>query len=151
MPRKKIEDPSVSDIPEQITENTIPAETNPEEQSVQLSSGNDLTFEEVSLEEFSAAEPMAEPEETPSPKRRTTVRKKAVSENVEAASDEPLPAAEESTVSTAIPHDKNDPKEPVPSRNDFFSLDFHALDRDLTPEQQREWNSIYASFRGTTL
>lgn len=30
----------------------------------------------------------------------------------------------------------------------FFELDFHELDRDLTEEERKEWNSIYASFRG---
>lgn len=34
------------------------------------------------------------------------------------------------------------------ARRAFFGLDFHELDRGLTPEQAQEWNSIYASFRG---
>ena len=33
-------------------------------------------------------------------------------------------------------------------RRAFYDLDFHELDRDLTPEQRQEWNSIYASYRG---
>ena len=33
-------------------------------------------------------------------------------------------------------------------RRSFYDLDFHELDRDLTPEQRQEWNSIYASYRG---
>ena len=33
-------------------------------------------------------------------------------------------------------------------RRAFFDLDFNELDRDLTPEQKQEWNSIYASYRG---
>ena len=43
------------------------------------------------------------------------------------------------------------PREPTPAEADraaFFGLDFHGLDRDLTPEQRKEWNSIYASYRG---
>ncbi len=42
-----------------------------------------------------------------------------------------------------------EPSEPVKSdRQRFFELDFHGLDRGLTPEEQQEWNSIYASYRG---
>lgn len=37
---------------------------------------------------------------------------------------------------------------PKSDRQSFFELDFHELDRNLTPEEQQEWNSIYASYRG---
>ena len=148
MPRKKTEDPSVPDILEQVTENTAPAEIIPEQQPVQLGSEDDLTLAEVPAEDLPAAEPMEEPEEAPSPILRTTNRKKPVIEEVEEALEEPLPNAEENTTLPAVPQEVSNPTEPVPSRNDFFSLDFHALDRDLTPEQRQEWNSIYASFRG---
>ena len=40
------------------------------------------------------------------------------------------------------------PDPPIDERRAFFGLDFHELDRGLTPEQQQEWNSIYASYRG---
>ena len=33
-------------------------------------------------------------------------------------------------------------------RRAFYGLDFNELDRDLSPEQRQEWNSIYASYRG---
>ena len=33
----------------------------------------------------------------------------------------------------------------------FFGLDFNGLDRSLTPEQRKEWNSIYASYRGRSV
>ncbi len=42
------------------------------------------------------------------------------------------------------------PPPPVPERSDrqvFYGLDFNELDRDLTPEERQEWNSIYASYR----
>ena len=41
-------------------------------------------------------------------------------------------------------------KDPVPvgERQQFFNLKFNHLDHDLTPEEQQEWNSIYASYRG---
>lgn len=40
---------------------------------------------------------------------------------------------------------------PAPEKTDrqkFYELKFNALDRDLTPEERQEWNSIYASYRG---
>ena len=67
---------------------------------------------------------------------------------MEETSEEPLPNAEGNTSLPTVPQKVGNPTEPAPSRSDFFSLDFHALDRDLTPEQRQEWNSIYASFRG---
>ncbi|MBQ9346311.1 MAG: hypothetical protein IJT94_03090, partial [Oscillibacter sp.] len=33
----------------------------------------------------------------------------------------------------------------------FFGLQFNRLDRNLTPEQRQEWNSIYASYRGRSV
>lgn len=33
-------------------------------------------------------------------------------------------------------------------RDKFFHLDFRKLDRDLTEEERKEWNAIYASYRG---
>lgn len=41
------------------------------------------------------------------------------------------------------------PKSPAKSdRQKFFELKFNELDRNLTPEERQEWNSIYASYRG---
>ena len=36
-------------------------------------------------------------------------------------------------------------------RRAFYGLDFNELDRELTPEQRQEWNSIYASYRGRSV
>ena len=54
--------------------------------------------------------------------------------------------------------DGEDDGEPPPhslseeeARKAFFALDFNELDRDLTPEQRQEWNSIYASCRGRSV
>lgn len=45
------------------------------------------------------------------------------------------------------------PPAPAPTqsksdRQNFYDLDFNALDRGLTAEERQEWNSIYASYRG---
>lgn len=42
----------------------------------------------------------------------------------------------------------SDAGEKKDERTQFYELDFNELDRDLTPEERREWNSIYASYRG---
>ena len=36
-------------------------------------------------------------------------------------------------------------------RQKFYALDFNELDRDLTPEERKEWNAIYASYRGRSI
>lgn len=40
---------------------------------------------------------------------------------------------------------------PKTARQTFYSLDFRAIDRDLSPEQEQEWNAIYASFRSRSI
>ena len=44
--------------------------------------------------------------------------------------------------------DKSENPTAAEDRKAFFALDFNKLDRELTPEQQQEWSSIYASYRG---
>ena len=41
-------------------------------------------------------------------------------------------------------------KTPEEERRAFYDLNFNELDRNLTPEQRQEWNSVYASYRGHT-
>lgn len=36
------------------------------------------------------------------------------------------------------------------SPSSFFNVDYNEMDRDLSPDQLREWTSIYASFRSKT-
>lgn len=36
-------------------------------------------------------------------------------------------------------------------RRAFYDLNFRELDRDLSPEEQQEWNAIYASYRGRSV
>ena len=43
------------------------------------------------------------------------------------------------------------PQEPIPERKGFYQLDFNELDRDLSPEERQEWNSIYASYRSRSV
>lgn len=54
-------------------------------------------------------------------------------------------------VAEAPPTAEQEPPAPKPEMSDrekFFHLDFHKLDRNLSEEERREWNAIYASYRG---
>lgn len=46
---------------------------------------------------------------------------------------------------------KKPPQAKKSERQQFFDLQFNELDRDLTDEERREWNAIYASFRGRSV
>ena len=64
--------------------------------------------------------------------------------------------ATESTTSTAISERQATaspatPQSPISERRAFFGQNFRELDRGLTPMEQQEWNSIYASYRGRSV
>lgn len=61
--------------------------------------------------------------------------------------DNSIPTKEEKLIPAATEADAP-PQTPKSDRQSFFKLDFHELDRNLTQEEQQEWNSIYASYRG---
>ena len=42
-------------------------------------------------------------------------------------------------------------QEQIPEHRSFYQLDFNELDRDLSPEERQEWNSIYASYRSRSV
>lgn len=58
-----------------------------------------------------------------------------------------LPATSEPE---AAPPRRGAREQPAP-RPSFFQTDFRSLDRDLSPEQMQEWNSIYASYRSKSI
>ena len=95
-------------------------------------------------------------------------------ENAGEAPDEPAPAdngVEESSAPAPVessPEEETEEiipttSEPEPStrrraareqpapRPSFFQTNFRELDRDLSPEQMQEWNSIYASYRSKSV
>lgn len=39
----------------------------------------------------------------------------------------------------------------MPKKKSFYELNLNSLDRNLTPEQAQEWNSIYASYRSRSI
>ena len=75
-------------------------------------------------------------------------------DNAESAEDEPPPEENAVVTRPRTRTARNAPREPSGAASDraaFFGLDFNELDRSLTPEQRREWNSIYASYRGRSV
>ena len=67
--------------------------------------------------------------------------------------EEPVPeeaaaeAAEDEYLAADNPEMPDAPEEKS-ERTLFYELDFNELDRGLSEEERKEWNSIYASFRG---
>lgn len=131
-----------------------------------------VTLEAPVLESTDNSEPTAEPlpmlpEET-EPMSMQSEALGAVSEPIlqEEAADQP-PAEEQpaaKTAKTRTTRKKAEQPQPVgqsgelaetpkpkTARQTFYSLDFRALDRDLSPEQEQEWNAIYASFRSRSI
>ncbi|GHV35332.1 hypothetical protein FACS18949_13090 [Clostridia bacterium] len=52
----------------------------------------------------------------------------------------------EITEESIVPIESETPK-PQP----FYALDFHELDKNLSPDEHREWNAIYASYRAGSI
>ncbi len=66
-------------------------------------------------------------------------------------------AVEEDRIATYGEEEKFIPSQPTPQEEspdkakNFFDLDFHELDRDLTDAEKQDWNNIYASFRSKSV
>ena len=69
-------------------------------------------------------------------------------EEVESNADLERDVSPDTAESVEPPADTEPDPAPKSDRQRFYELDFHELDRDLSPEEQQEWNSIYASYRG---
>ena len=75
--------------------------------------------------------------------KRSLTRKRAATPK----SETDTKAVVEETPPTDSPQAQNAESD----RRAFYGLDFNELDRELTPEQRQEWNSIYASYRGRSV
>ena len=93
----------------------------------------------------------AKPPETPAPRRAAGARRKTVKETP-SPEDENNPEPENSmpAVSPTRGSGNQAAKEPRAPAN-FYQSDFRHLDRDLTEQEQQEWNGIYASFRSQSI
>lgn len=77
--------------------------------------------------------------------------KKQGSDFIRVGSSEEPSEADASVVNSPLPKNTapiQEERTPGEERRAFYNLDFNELDRDLSPEQRQEWNSIYASYRG---
>ncbi|MBP5717764.1 MAG: hypothetical protein J6X53_02135, partial [Abditibacteriota bacterium] len=66
----------------------------------------------------------------------------------------PAPVVLSPAPASAVPARRRGSRPPAGDAADraaFFGLQFNRLDRNLTPEQRQEWNSIYASYRGRSV
>lgn len=115
-----------------------------------------LSIEMPTAEEAGADETPVPAEMREQPKELEASEKYGVDALEKAEAPLTTPSAEESdwgfqeeqNTSSSEPET---PAPPTPSKSDrqkFFELKFHDLDRNLTPEERQEWNTIYASYRG---
>lgn len=150
-----VEEPATQDTP--LTEDGMPPgnmeEAAPIADAVQPAP---LSIEMPTAEEAGADETPVPAEMREQPKEPETSEKYGVDALEKAEAPPTTPSAEESdwgfqeeqNTSSSEPET---PAPPTPSKSDrqkFFELKFHDLDRNLTPEERQEWNTIYASYRG---
>ena len=127
------EDLEISSVPSETDAEAEVVPTEASEDAEESSSDDaDMTVDFV---EDSTAQEVSPPE----PETATEVEQAVVEE------DPSPPAAE---VSPAEDQEPPAPKPEMSDREKFFHLDFHKLDRNLSEEERREWNAIYASYRG---
>lgn len=86
-----------------------------------------------------AEEPAIQEGSPPDPETTAEVEEAVSEEDTSPLVAEAPPAAEQQAPA---------PKPEMSDREKFFHLDFHKLDRNLSEEERREWNAIYASYRG---
>lgn len=124
MPRKKI----------------VPEENFPEVTTVEgadaLATAETPTENHIAENPDEPMQPADEPADTPSPV--------VPEEHIELPPAEDVPTSPEETPTARR---KKAVSAKAASKNSFFDLDFNALDRNLSPAERQEWNSIYASYR----
>lgn len=128
------ENPNLEEIPVQETSETFPLEDSPtpvEENDQPLPDTENVP----TIPQFEAEEPAA-------------LEESAVVEDSATSEKTTAPAKPPAKRKAAKP--ANDDK-PLSARQAFYKTDFRELDRDLSPEQEQEWNSIYASFRSGSI
>ena len=149
--------PAEEEGPESIDTASLP-EDEPQEATI---AGLLADYSAASMEEN---EP--EPQEK-SPQEEEGEAASSANDSVSADSEPmepPVPVQEEESSpeneAAKIPPAASEPEAASPRRGarerpaphpSFFQTDFRALDRDLSPEQMQEWNSIYASYRSQSI
>ena len=108
------------------------AEAEPQEKSPQEENAGEAPDKPTPADNGLEESPAPAPVEESSPEEET---------------QEIIPAASEPK---AAPPRRAAREQPAP-RPSFFQTNFWELDRDLSPEQMQEWNSIYASYRSKSV
>ena len=173
MPRKKtVPTEPMSDPPVEVTESTVETTPDPVEQppvdsltgstppgeGLEILSMPSETDAETEVTPAEASEDAEEPSpddadmtvdfaEDPASQEGSPPVPETTAEVEEAVSEEdnsPLVAEAPPAAEQQVPA----PKPEMSDREKFFHLDFHKLDRNLSEEERREWNAIYASYRG---
>lgn len=117
-----------------LPELTVPVQERPDSPAVPLIPSDEPPVQETAesaAERVSGEAPERETDDTAKTPQRARKRKAA---GAGAGADE-----------------KPAPVRNADERQAFYDLDFRTLDRNLTPEQRQEWNSIYASYRGRSV
>lgn len=79
------------------------------------------------------------------------VQRRRTNRRSQRAAEDPEQPAAVSTVESPGTQEEHPTFREHNGHSDFYDLDFNALDRDLSPEQRQEWNSIYASYRSRSV
>lgn len=121
---------------------SVPSETDAETEGASTEASEDA--EEPSADDADmtvdfAEEPAIQEGSPPDPETTAEVEEAVSEEDTSPLVAEAPPAAEQQAPA---------PKPEMSDREKFFHLDFHKLDRNLSEEERREWNAIYASYRG---
>ena len=91
--------------------------------------------------------------EQQNPEQQTSYEEPVKQETLEKETELPSEAAVASEIPDEYPEElaKEEPAAELSDRQKFFALNFNELDRALSPEERKEWNSLYASYRGRSV
>ncbi len=154
MPKKKVEPDVVGEIPEAVAPNTPAEMPNDTEGLTSVAQDEDVNIIAVDPDPIAPTSGNGYDLETPlelpaeAIPTKASARKRAPRKQVPPA-DIPAPLSEDEGIPYGEEMDEDDMISPEEqARRAFYGLDFREIDRGLSPEQQQEWNSIYASYRG---
>ena len=119
----------------------MPSGTDAEAEGASTEASEDAeepSYDDADMTVGFAEEPAIREDSPPDPETTAEVEEAVVEEDTSPPMTE-APAGEQETPA---------PKPEMSDREKFFHLDFHKLDRNLSEEERREWNAIYASYRG---
>ena len=170
MPRKKV----VPEEPEQVNDMELEPQAQEENTEGLEQPAADVLQEDTALPASSEAAPPSDqpPEDMDTPPAEPPAEDQDTGQDGEPAAqveppplEEPVDVPEEHSAMQPFWMEPSTPPSPPPAaeqppdpeptpplpksdRQNFYGLDFNALDRGLTAEERQEWNSIYASYRG---